>query len=62
MVYGTLLYTGSNKSRTSLRWQIESEDRKMGIKMVQGEAEESAADKFLDYFSEIRSSKKTALW
>lgn len=35
MVYGALFYRGSNKSRTSLRWQRESEGRKMGRKMVE---------------------------
>lgn len=28
MIYGALLYTGPNKSRTSLRWQRESGVRK----------------------------------
>lgn len=35
MVYGALFYRGSNKSRTSLRWQRESEGRKMDRKMVE---------------------------
>ena len=44
---GVLFYTGSNKSRTSLRWQRVSDGRKMGRKMVEGEAEELAANSWI---------------
>jgi len=44
LVYRAYLYTVSDKSRTSLRWQRESEHRNVGRKMVEVEAERLASN------------------
>lgn len=52
MIYGALLYTGPNQNRTSLRFSKANLGvENMSRKMMEGEAKELVADKFLDCFS-----------